>query len=426
MTNHDFGTLLRRYRTSTGLTQQQLADLSTLSVRAIRDLELGHATRPRRDTVRLLADGLRLEWSKRVRLEVTAGRHVTDSELQAAHDGGAIVPPVITRAMVGRDQEFHTLVDLLRLRRHRWVTVVGLGGVGKSLLAQEVAATMHRQHRFSVLWLADNPVDDGTTAGLGSLASLLSAQLAELLVKPDFDLGLAAKTVGPRDALLVLDGWDRTVPTSRILELLALLPQLQVLVTKREVGDPGPDLVFPLGPLSVPSEGDEADLARLAEVDSVRLLLQHTNQVGPGLNLTPDTAPAIAELCRQLDGLPDMLTMVGQWSLVYSPGQLSDLVEQDVRTLGGVPDTSEGKAPLEGMDSAVAALGPDERRLLENLVELGGRWSVFDVAEHLGRRVAEVSPDVRRLLLRGLVRRVETSTTVRFSVLNLVRATRLR
>ncbi|GAA4445072.1 hypothetical protein GCM10023148_51990 [Actinokineospora soli] len=59
-TETEFGRLLRRHRERVGLTQRELADLSTISVRAIRDLEQGRARKPRPDTVRLIADGLRL------------------------------------------------------------------------------------------------------------------------------------------------------------------------------------------------------------------------------------------------------------------------------------------------------------------------------------------------------------------------------
>lgn len=60
-----FGSLLQLYRAKEGMTQQQLADFSAMSVRAIRDLERGRAERPRRDTVRLLAEALRLDDQRR-------------------------------------------------------------------------------------------------------------------------------------------------------------------------------------------------------------------------------------------------------------------------------------------------------------------------------------------------------------------------
>ncbi|WP_327088500.1 helix-turn-helix domain-containing protein [Nonomuraea sp. NBC_01738] len=74
--NHDsFGSLLRTLRTRSGMTQQQLADLSALSVRAVRDLESERVSRPRPETVRLLADGLRLAGGTRERfVSAAAGR----------------------------------------------------------------------------------------------------------------------------------------------------------------------------------------------------------------------------------------------------------------------------------------------------------------------------------------------------------------
>ncbi|MFJ3904460.1 helix-turn-helix domain-containing protein [Streptomyces sp. NPDC090025] len=67
-----FARLLRTFRSSAGLTQQQLADFATLSVRAIRDLEHGRAERPRRDTVRLLARALRLDPARTAEFEQAA------------------------------------------------------------------------------------------------------------------------------------------------------------------------------------------------------------------------------------------------------------------------------------------------------------------------------------------------------------------
>lgn len=67
-----FGSLLQLFRAEEGMTQQQLADFSAMSVRAIRDLERGRAERPRRDTVRMLADALRLEADRRDAFERAA------------------------------------------------------------------------------------------------------------------------------------------------------------------------------------------------------------------------------------------------------------------------------------------------------------------------------------------------------------------
>lgn len=67
-----FGDMLHGHRKHRGLTQQQLADLATLSVRAVRNLERGGALRPRRETVRLLVDVLRLDADQRAQFESAA------------------------------------------------------------------------------------------------------------------------------------------------------------------------------------------------------------------------------------------------------------------------------------------------------------------------------------------------------------------
>ncbi|MDH2427974.1 helix-turn-helix transcriptional regulator [Sphaerisporangium sp. TRM90804] len=73
-----FCDLLRYFRTRAGITQQQLADLSTISTRAIRDLERGRAERPRGDTIRLLADALRIHGRDRTVFESSARHHGGD------------------------------------------------------------------------------------------------------------------------------------------------------------------------------------------------------------------------------------------------------------------------------------------------------------------------------------------------------------
>ncbi|MFI7672440.1 multiprotein-bridging factor 1 family protein [Actinophytocola sp. NPDC049390] len=67
-----FSELMRSHRRDLGATQRQLAARSTVSVRAIRDLERGRVSRPRRDTVRLIAAGLGLSGQARTEFERAA------------------------------------------------------------------------------------------------------------------------------------------------------------------------------------------------------------------------------------------------------------------------------------------------------------------------------------------------------------------
>jgi transcriptional regulator with XRE-family HTH domain len=133
-----FGVLLKSHRIRRGTTQRQLADLSTVSIRAIRDLELGRSRRPRRDTVRLIADGLGLGSRERARLEAAA------DDLRLIYGASFAPPPAPLDGLVGRDAEVEVLKKLLRSGGHRLVLVSGVGGVGKTRLTLAVADALMR------------------------------------------------------------------------------------------------------------------------------------------------------------------------------------------------------------------------------------------------------------------------------------------
>src|SRR4051812_2594094 len=160
-----FGNLLKISRLRCGLTQRQLADLSTVSVRAIRDLESGRACRPRPDTVRLLADGLRL---------AGAGRADFESAARAEHTAAAPAAelPAPLGVMPGRDTERAELRALLASGTQRLVTLTGLSGVGKTRLATAVAQTLRDTDGLVASWVTAADLGRSAGATTGSLLVL--------------------------------------------------------------------------------------------------------------------------------------------------------------------------------------------------------------------------------------------------------------
>jgi transcriptional regulator with XRE-family HTH domain len=195
----EFGELLRTHRIRVGLTQQQLADFAMVSVRAIRDLECGRTRSPRAETVRLLADGLRLDDDSRANLQEAAGRPAGPV---------SVPPPAPSSAIVGRQHEVAALVDLMVERR--LVTITGVSGVGKTRLALEVAGELHFRLGWSVAWLpvSRTPVIDDD-----------------------------------QDTVLVTDH----SPDAHLLERH---PRLRVVVTSLAPTGIAGEHVFPLGPLT--------------------------------------------------------------------------------------------------------------------------------------------------------------------------------
>ncbi|MET9225706.1 helix-turn-helix domain-containing protein [Lentzea sp. NPDC003310] len=355
-----FAQLLRRHRSRVGLTQRELADLSTVSVRAIRDLEQGRALRPRPDTVRLIAEGLRLGSRARHDLEVAA-----DPDRRAEVDSAAAVPPTALTAQVGRDLETGSLAAELT-GGCRLATVVGLPGVGKTRFAAAVAGVVHA--RMPVLWAGPDstPLRDPRLAGLVTAWS----DAVRTGGRASDDL---AEVIGARAALVVLDGVDGPLCADAVLRLLADCPGVRVLITAPAPCGLAGERVFLLSGL------DPADAARL-------LLADHPGEADPA---------EVDGLCRALDGVPAALAAVGSWLSVYP---LPDLVATDPACL--LDDT---------LLRALAGAAAPYRRVLENLPLRFGPS-------------AETGRLLRDLLQRGLVRPVETETGRSFTVSPLIRS----
>ena len=394
-----FGEALKVRRERVGLTQQGLADHATLSVRAIRDMETGRVQRPRQETVRLLAEALRLEGRTRSAFEAAARQQSVAEEPTA--------PPTVRNAIVGREAEIGILSDALVLHGDRLVSVIGLGGVGKTRLALEVAGRIHAGARWSVQWL--------DCSGRGAAGRRTG-------VRADAGFDGLAELIEDRPTLLVLDGADDALDPTALDELFRRCPGLRVLITARGPQGLDGEQVIPLAPLATPTPDQDGDPHCLAEVPAVRLLVSHLRRLRPGFRLGVEEAPEIAALCRYLDGLPRALEFAAGWALVQSPGQLLDRLAGSPFTLAAPPVTSCERGDIRDvLSDALAGLSARQRAVLGRLASEEGTWSV-EQAVVLGHRSAQDWLGVvHELLSRGLLRTVTGRDGVRFTVLNLFR-----
>lgn len=407
-----FGELVRTTRVRRGITQRQLADLSTLSVRAIRDIELGKATNPRRDSVRLIADGLGLTGRSRADFEAAAGHDVAIGGLSPARVGELAPPPAPLEEIVGREPEMAVLTELLGAGDRRLVTVTGLAAVGKTRLAAEVAGLLKDVDGLPVMWMSRSGPDHRQAA------PATSAPPAQMLTASDEVLGELGRAIHDHAMLLVLDGYEATeLPTNRLVGLLHDCKRLRILITSRAPLEIAGEWVLPLAPLRVPSRAESQDVAALKAVPSVRLLVRHARRVWPGFAVTAENADAVAALCAWLDGLPWALESVAGWLLVFELEALLEQVRADPFDLLGKAD---GPNLRRSLSRTVVALDEAEAWFLHRLTAAHGSWSLRDAAALTGMPLLDCARLARRLLVRGVVRHAPEDDA-RVTTLELIR-----
>ncbi|HEX6499673.1 MAG TPA: helix-turn-helix domain-containing protein [Micromonosporaceae bacterium] len=413
-----FPELLRSLRERTGLTQSALADLSTISPRAIRDLESGRAN-ARTRTIHLLADALRLQGLMR-ELFIHAGLNGRRANATDTDVGPAV--PRAVNALLGRHAEVHAMVDALESGRRRMISISGLPGVGKTRVAVEIAVRLSSRRGWPVLWIGpESRAADGRGLSFGPLMR----SVRSLIESGTPDLSRAWHLVGQHDVLLVLDGVaDATVPTG-VEELLAYCPGLRVISTSRAPWHvPGVQAAV-LSPLATPGpEWDApASLDALAGVPSVRLFLDRLTEVRPGFVLNSADADAAVAMCRRLDGLPLALEVVAGRCSVLGLRQLVAVPVTALLDLAVPARSGTVRETIGGLiGSSIARLGEEHRAMLATLSGFDHAWTAVTAAEVLRRPLDEVVDVLSVLIGHGLVRASHGEPATDLHIPNLVRA----
>ncbi|MFJ2909871.1 helix-turn-helix domain-containing protein [Streptomyces sp. NPDC087228] len=426
------GSLLQSARRRAGLTQEQLAGLSTVSVRAIRDLEQGRVEHPRKETLPLLADALRLSGPRRAALELAVTGASVGSALRDVYDAELAPPPVPLSPLAGRRAELRALTELLATDHERLLSVVGLPGVGKTRLAQEAALRLYARDRIPVLWVPRDRPAAGNPAGTAAhSAQRALVRGVRALVAQEGGADELAAVIRDRATLIVLDGHDVAPAVEpALLGLLHSCERLKVLITARAPHPAPGGRLLPLAPLPLPAAAPAAPGDSLtAGRPAVELMMACVGLMRPDLLPTDAVITTVARICRALDGLPQAMEAAASWLLMYSPQQLLEIARRNPLSLvGGTALPAPGAGPELSilLTAAVDALPDRLRTAVAELGDVPEPWTVQDAAPLLGRGPADAARDVHALLVRGLLRQVPagpgTGETPRYAVLRLIRA----
>jgi predicted ATPase/DNA-binding XRE family transcriptional regulator len=378
-----FAELLQRHRHTAGLSQRELAALSGLSERAIRDLERGSTARPRRQSVQAVAVALGLTGAELATFLSTAQGNLAESAATAA-----VPPPQSLDDLVGRDDALRGLVELVTVGRRRIITATGPGGVGKSRLAAALVAVL--RHRGG--W--DVRVVDVSALGEPGLVTDVIAEA--------FGCGGASR-LGPADrlaahlrdrrAVLVLDGFERLVDAAPdVAALTGRCAGLTVLTTSQRA-------------LRVRGER-EVRVAPLPPSDAVALFAARAAAVSPGFAVTDANRTTVTAVCRRLDGLPLAIELAAARLRMLAPAELLDRLDRPLALLaGGARDLPARHRSLRAtIESSLAVVGDPAGVLFDRLAAFAGGVALPD----LEAVVAALGHDTQ-WLLDALTELVDTS-----------------
>lgn len=287
-------------------------------------------------------------------------------------------------SFVGRDEELETLTQHITESRIRLLTIVGVGGVGKTRLALELARLqLERSHWSGVYFVALDAVRDTVLIPLH-----IAQALAYRLPGRDSTLDELLEYIGRSRTLLVLDNYEQLSEGRDVVaKLVHHCPNTTVIVTSRERLNLVAEWVYVLEGLPVPPETG-VDLSRVKEVDlgaSVQLFVQRAKRTDLRFQVTPETAADIVTICRIVEGSPLGIELAAAWVGMMP---LKDIAEQLRSNLGFLEDRHQDvperhKSLRAAFEHSWQLLNAQEQAALKRLsVFIGGfrREAAADVA----------------------------------------------
>ncbi len=312
--------------------------------------------------------------SARIELEEVLG--IRRAAALRAGEAPAAAPHNLPRSLtsfVGRER---LLAELgLRIGETRLLTLVGMGGSGKTRLALKLAEDVLPEFPDGVWFVDLAPVTDASRV---ELATAVALGLREEPGRPLTQTLI--EHLERRRVLLVLDNCEHLVAACANMATLLLhaCAEVRLLATSREALGVDGEHVEPIPSLELPGEHERGGAAAHAAFESVRLYVERAKQVAPTFGLTDANAAVVGEICRRLDGIPLALELAAARAKVLSVEQIRAKLDDRFRLLTGgsrtaLPRQQTLRATIQW---SYDMLAPREQEFMRRLSVFTGGWTL--------------------------------------------------
>ena len=280
--------------------------------------------------------------------------------------------PLERSPLIGREKEAAAIAKIALRTDAGVVTLTGPGGTGKTRLALQVAADLLDEFKDGVFFVNLAAITD---------PSLVASEIAQALgIRESGGRPLVESLkdyLRDKRMLLLLDNFEQVIAAAPLVtDLLGSAAGLKVMVTSRMSLRLRGEKEYLVPPLSLPDPKQLPSLEQLTQYETVRLFIERATNAKPDFTVTNENAPAVAEICHRLDGLPLAIELAAARIKILPPHAMLARLQNRLKVLtGGNRDLPARQQTLRGaIEWSHDLLDEEEKKLFRRLaVFAGGR-----------------------------------------------------
>ncbi len=231
--------------------------------------------------------------------------------------------PLQLTPFVGREEELAQIQERLQDPACRLLTLLGLGGSGKTRLALEAAAPQIDNYPHGVYFISLAPLDS-----VDSMVPTVAEALGFRFYEEGEPRQQLLDYLRQKRMLILLDNFEHLVEGAGLVtDILQTAPEVKVLVTSRARLNVGGEHLFPVAGMHFPDRERDGDIDRYS---AVRLFIQSARRVRASYDPTPDDMTDVVHICRLVEGMPLAILLAAAWIEMLTPSEIAGEIRQSL------------------------------------------------------------------------------------------------